>query len=315
MAEKAPRVDSFQSSIHDACLEEGFFSDQRPQRLARVLDRAEKDTIQSLIVSTLPDGPLISINFLLKAGGFSVTGLNNGAIIEEIEASKLLHDHIQSWKDQGEFEYITTFTEFWLQYFDVTAQMFAKFGCNPGLKQYAQNGLPGGMPKVRWNIAQILKKQNNQPEMFPYPDFYTPTNTFPSWSNFTLRDTGVLSRWFKNPGSTDTFAISVCVPKLNIERGNILSVESEVFVHLRLRSIDERKQKGHTQGWQAFVEPTNLIRHDGGLLLTCTRTFHQNDDDAKYIPADEAPNGTLTPTKPFVEIYLRVVELETTCLA
>ncbi|KAF7907967.1 uncharacterized protein EAE98_012462 [Botrytis deweyae] len=301
----------------------------------KVIDGTAKDEVQSLTTSTLPDGPLLSVKFLLKSGGFSVTGLNNGAFIDQSDASKLLHDQIHLWKEQGEFEYITTFTPFWLQYFDVTAQMFAKFGQHPGFKQYAQNGLPDGQPKVQWNVAQILKKQNDQSAMFPYPDYYPPTPNFDHWNNFLvrnfyaaaqehlwinqfceeLRDTGIPSRWFQNSNSTDNFAISVVLPKLKTPRGNILSVESEVFVHFRPRSIDERKPKGDTQGWQAFVEPTNLIRHDGGILLTCTRTFHQNEDDDKYIPADVAPNGTLKPKQPFVEIYLRVVEPETSVKA
>ncbi|TGO08826.1 hypothetical protein BTUL_0190g00100 [Botrytis tulipae] len=297
----------------------------------KVLDGAAKDVVESLIASSLPDGPLISIKFLLKAGGFSVTGFNNGAFIDQSDASKLLHDSVQLWKEQGEFEYVTTFTPFWPQYFDVSAQMFAKFGRHPGFKQYAHNGLPDGKPKVQWNVTQILKKQNDQREMFPYPDYYPPTTTFDTWNGFLvrnfyaavqehvwinqfceeLRDTGIASRWFQSSSSTDTFAISVVLPELAIPRGNILSVESEVFVHFRPRSINERKPKGDTQGWQAFVEPTNLIRHDGTVLLTCTRTCHQNEDDEKYMPADVAPNGTLTPTKPFVVVYLRVVEPET----
>lgn len=297
----------------------------------KVIDGAAKDKVKCLTPSSLPDGPLISIKFLLRAGGFSVTGLNNGAFIDQSDASKLLHDYIQLWKEQGEFEYITTFTHFWPQYFDVTAQMFAKFGRHPGFQQYAHDGLPDGKPKIQWNVPQILKKQNNQREMFSYPDFYPPAHNFDLWNNFLvryfyataqellwinqfceeLRDTGIASRWFRSSTSTDNFAISLVLPKLSISRGNILSVESEVFVHFRPRSIDERKPKGDTQGWLAFVEPTDLIRHDGTVLLTCTRTLHQNEDDEKYIPADVAPDGTLAPTKPFVEVYLRVVEPET----
>ncbi|KAK8903790.1 hypothetical protein ACHAPF_011411 [Botrytis cinerea] len=300
-----------------------------------VLDEKARKTVQSLTASKLPDGPLISIKFVLKARGFSVHGFNNGAFISEMDSSKLLHDHIALWKDQGEFEYVTSFYPFWVQYFDVTAQMFAKFGSPPGFKQYSKNGSPDGMPKVQWDVTQLLKKQNDQPAMFPYPDFFPAVNHFPSWSNFAvryffgtvqehlwinqyceeLRDTPIPARWYKKPGCTKTFAISLTLPQLSIDRGTMLAAESELYVHFRPRSAEERQPKGDTHGWEAFVEPNNLIHHDGNVLLTCSRTMHQNDDDTKFILADEAPNGTLSPTKPFILVYLRVVEAETTVKA